>query len=100
MSIFGRLLVDFLKILVEIGRVRYLLGDIIGSLLAIAEVSSIIPAVDLDHFWEFGKQNAKPKMANRFVELARLTKTLNKYVWIWKNVKKCLNVLRNVQNPY
>ena len=42
--------------------------------MAISEVIWVIPDVDLANFLKFGKKNARAKLENRFVELARLKK--------------------------
>ena len=87
-SIFGRVWVVFRWI-------YFWLWDIIGSILAIPEVILVLPDVNLDNFLKFVKMSPKHILKNGFFELARLKQSLNKSVWIWKNVGKYGNLARS-----
>ena len=55
----------------------------------------VVSDVDLDNSFKLGKNNAKHILKNALFELARLTKIVQKWVWIWKSVQICIDLYRN-----
>ena len=54
----------------------------------------LILDVDLDKFLEIDKKFATRILRNRFVEIARLNTSLEKWAWIRKKVSSCIIVVR------
>ena len=64
-----------------------------GSFLAISEVILYYVEVVLDNISGFCKKFARHLSKNRIAELARLTNTLKKCIWILTNVQMCINLV-------
>ena len=70
----------------------YRLGNIIGSWLAIWEVMLYYAEVVLEVYLEFRKQSPKFILKTRMAQSARLNKSLNECVWIWRMSSKCIDI--------